>query len=88
MASKLGDLCFPAGKYIKDGAEKTRWIKCGVLLQTDKGMRVKLDCIPVVTDPNGLWLSVFSERNDQHQQGSTAPAASQSAPAGEPDTPF
>lgn len=65
MAEKIGDICFPAGKYIKDGEEKTRWMKVGVAIQTDKGIRLKLDAIPVVTGDNGLWLSVFEERNEQ-----------------------
>ena len=39
MAKVIGDIMFPGGKYIKDGEEKTRWLKCGVLLETEKGMR-------------------------------------------------
>ena len=65
MAHKIGDICFPAGKYIKDGEEKTRWMKVGIALQTDKGIRLKLDAIPAVYSENGLWLSVFEERDEK-----------------------
>lgn len=91
MARRVGDLCFPASKYIQDGQEKTRWMKVGVLLDTDKGFRVKLDAIPVVTDPSGLWLSCFEPRDGEGQQQKPAQAASQAAPAqttSEPDVPF
>jgi hypothetical protein len=87
MARVIGDLCFPAGKYVKDGQEKTRWMKVGILLETDKGMRVKLDAIPVVTGDNGLWLSCFEK--DEPQQGfreKPAPAPAQGDL--DDDTPF
>lgn len=59
MARKIGDLVAPNGSYqTKDGQQKTRWLKCGSLLQTDKGMRVKLDSIPIQSDG---WFSVFEE---------------------------
>ena len=31
-SKKLGDLMVPNGKYIKDGEEKTSWLKCGVIM--------------------------------------------------------
>ena len=91
MAQVLGDVCFPAGKYIKDGEEKTRWMKVGVCLQTDKGIRIKLDAIPVVTDENGLWMSVF-ERDDNPRQSAAPQQKPAPAPAQAPleggDVPF
>ena len=90
MASVIGDVVFPAGKYVKDGQEKTRWMKVGILLETDKGMRIKLDAIPVVTGDSGLWLSVFSKDNKPQSQGGfrekSAPAPAQADL--DEDTPF
>ena len=89
MATKVGDLMAPNGKFIKEGEEKTRWLRCGVLLQTDNGMRIKLDSIPI-GEWDG-WLSVFEEREGD-RQGSVAkpaPAASESVESkAQPDIPF
>lgn len=57
---KVGDLVAPNGTYEKDGETKTRWLKCGVVLDTAKGMRVKLEAIPTVRSDDGhIWFSVF-----------------------------
>jgi hypothetical protein len=73
MASRLGDVMFPNGKYMKDGQEKTSWLKCGTLLQTEKGMRLKLDALPVNMDEG--WFVIFEPREDnrQAQSGSQQP---------------
>lgn len=59
----IGDLTCPAGKYNdpQTGEEKTRWMKCGVVLENAEGeLRVKLEAIPVgVAAEGGLWFSVF-----------------------------
>ena len=68
MAKLIGDLMVPAEKYIKDGEEKTRWLKIGVLLQTDKGIRGKIDCIPLGVEAGGLWFSCFEPRDNAGQQ--------------------
>ena len=71
MAKVIGKIVCPNGKYIKDDEEKTRWLHCGVLLQTDKGMRIKLESLPVarpLSDDGGLWLQVFEESDAQKQE--------------------
>ena len=62
----LGDVCVPTGKYEQAGQEKTRWLKCGVLMQNDEGhYRLKLEAIPIgVADFEG-WFSVFEKENRQ-----------------------
>ena len=64
MSKVIGDVMFPNGKYLKDGEEKTRWLKCGVLLETDKGMRLKLECIPLGIEPGSGWFSIFEKKDD------------------------
>lgn len=90
MARMIGHLAAPVGKYIKDGEEKTKWQRCGVVLETDKGMRIKLECLPLVQGDSGIWFSVFEP--DEQQQAAPAPQqAPQQAPAGgatDPDIPF
>ena len=80
MAKVIGDLMAPNGKYIKDGEEKTRWLKCGILLQTDNGIRAKIECMPVGVPEDGLWLSCFEKR--------TEPAKPKPQSAEQDDIPF
>ena len=70
MAKVLGKICAPTGQYIKDGQEKTSWTKCGILMQTDKGYRIKLDTVPVGGSEQGIWFSVFEEDNQPQSKGS------------------
>ena len=58
MAQVLGKICAPTGKYIKDGEEKTSWTRCGILMQTDKGYRIKMDVVPIGGEG---WFSVFED---------------------------
>lgn len=74
MATVLGDLMHPSGKYIKDGEEKTRWVRVGVLMRTDNGYRVKMDAFPADCSDSGGWLSVFEKRDDSFRKPAPAPA--------------
>ena len=89
MAKVLGDIMAPNGKYVKEGEEKTRWLKCGILLETDNGLRLKLECIPIGVGADGLWLSVFEK--DNRQQGFREKPAQkpvQEPVSGDEDVPF
>jgi hypothetical protein len=88
MAQVIGRVCAPTGKYIKDGQERTRWATCGVLMQTDKGYRIKLDTIPVGGEGQGMWFSVFED--DQGKPQGSAPQAPSAASQGgvDGDLPF
>ena len=80
MANVIGDIMFPNGKFIKEGEEKTRWMKCGVLMETEKGMRIKLDCMPVGIEPGAGWFSVFEKRDEPPKQ---QPLATEVKPDGD-----
>jgi hypothetical protein len=71
----VGDICAPVGKYMQDGVEKTRWRRCGALLQNDEGKyRINMELFPAVSDPeSGCWLAVFEK--DSQQQKPAKPAA-------------
>lgn len=71
MATVIGKVCAPTGTYIKDGEEKTSWSRCGILMQTDKGFRIKLDTVPIGGDG---WFSVFEE--EPQSKGSAHKASS------------
>jgi len=84
MATKIGDIMFPTGTYIKDGEEKTQWSKCGVVLNTDRGMTIKLDLMPVGIEKNGGWFKVFEDTNEPK----ATPAPAKASPPLKDDLPF
>ena len=50
----IKDIVAKAGTYTnKEGQEKTRYVKAGVLMETAKGQMVKLEALPVNFDG---WL--------------------------------
>lgn len=84
MAKVLGKIVFPNGTYMKDGEEKTRWLHCGVLLETDRGMRIKLDALPINMQEG--WFSVFED--EKPQPGASQPAQAQKKDDVDDDIPF
>jgi hypothetical protein len=59
MKVKYDAMC-KAGSYIKDGQEKTRWHKVGVVLVGDKGMSLKVESLPIGFDG---WVSFFEPKD-------------------------
>lgn len=65
----LGDMMFPGGKYQSSGEEKTRWIRCGVLMQAEDGAyRIKIDSMPIGIPPDGGWFQVFPKRDFSNKE--------------------
>lgn len=79
MAKVLGRIVAPNGKYIQEGVEKTRWLRCGTLLETDNGMRIKLDSMPIGVDFDG-WFSVFEEDDKPKPQTRAVPETETTEP--------
>ena len=91
MAKVIGNIVAPNGKYLKDGQEKTRWLRCGILMETDNGLRIKLDCLPIGgSTEGGLWLSVFDVDTEGHSQGSSkqTPSRASQSVVDDEDLPF
>lgn len=59
-----GDIVTVTGKYMKDGKERNRYQKVGMLFATPHFSRVtiKLDALPIGGDG---WLSVFERKTDE-----------------------
>jgi hypothetical protein len=57
-----GDITIVTGKYMKDGKEKNRYQKIGVLFATPhfSRIRIKLDALPLNGDG---WLNVFKRES-------------------------
>ena len=75
---KLFDIMAPMGQYTdpQSGQEKTRWLKCGAVIQTAAGKTaIKLDAVPIAppadqSGEGGMWLQCFEPRDpNQQQQG-------------------
>ena len=84
MATVIGDICFPMGKFTdRGGNEKTRWGKAGVLMRRDDGSFCgKIDMIPVGAQDD-LWFSVFEKKNPTH--GSSEKPAQDRSESVDPD---
>ncbi len=50
MATVKYEVVAATGKYKQNGEEKTRFAKIGVVMETDKGLRLKLETIPLAWD--------------------------------------
>lgn len=58
MSKKKYDVVY-GRRYESNGEEKTHWMNCGAVFQTEKGFSLKLESIPV--DFNG-WFSLFEPK--------------------------
>lgn len=64
--SKKFDVVAITGKYTdKDGNEKSRYTNIGVVLETSKGLSLKLESIPVGWDG---WAGLYEPKQEQGQQ--------------------
>ena len=62
MSNKY-DVC-TARTYTKDGEEKTKWKNIGVAFSNERGMQIKLDCLPLPKDGE-CTLFVFESSKDE-----------------------
>ena len=59
MAIKY-ELIANGGSYTnKEGVEKKRWVKCGIVVETERGMSAKIESLPVNFDG---WLMMSEPR--------------------------
>ena len=72
MSAKLKyEVIAVTGKYKdKEGNEKSKWLKCGVVLQTDKGFSLKLEAIPIGSDG---WFSLREPQKKESSQSAQRP---------------
>jgi single-strand DNA-binding protein len=63
MAKVAYEVVATVGTYQKDGEEKKRYQRIGTVFQGDKGLSLKLDCIPVGQEWTG-WASLFEPKQE------------------------
>jgi hypothetical protein len=79
------DAIVKTGTYQKDGVEKNKWTKVGVVMKTKQGgLALKLDTIPTNGDWNG-WISLSEPRA---KDGAPTQAVSQPVAELSDDVPF
>lgn len=65
MATKRYDVVAVTGSYIdRNGVEKRRYMNCGAVFETEKGLSLKLEAIPVGFDG---WFQLYQPRTEQQQ---------------------
>ena len=73
MATKVKfEVIAKNGTYTNsEGVEKTKWHKCGVVLESDKGLSMKLESLPIVFDGwLNLWEPTPKDAPKQEKRGS------------------
>ena len=69
----------------QDGETKSRTMKCGVVMENDKGMSMKLEALPVGAGWDG-WLRFYEPKPKEQRQPGGAPRRGNAAP--DDDVPF
>jgi hypothetical protein len=83
MAIKRYDVVAVTGTYTdRNGNERKRYLNCGVVFETDKGLSLKLEALPVGHDG---WFQLYEPRSEEQQavprQTGRPQASAQAAPA-------
>ena len=75
MATVEYDVMAATGSYKdRDGNEKKRWLKCGVILRTEKGLSLKMEAMPV-----GEFNGFFALFEPKPREETQRPAARKSS---------
>lgn len=65
MAIKRYDVVAITGSYTdRNGIEKRRYVNCGAVFETEKGLSLKIEAIPVGFDG---WFQLYEPRSEQQQ---------------------
>jgi hypothetical protein len=70
MAKKVYNVVAITGKYTdRDGNEKNRYVTIGAVIQTDKGMSLRMEAIPTGWDG---WAGLYEpeEKQQEHRPAS------------------
>lgn len=47
------------GQKRRNEPEKSDWVKLGIAFEDSKGMRIKLNALPIPNQESEIWLSLF-----------------------------
>ena len=75
MAKKIYDVVATVGKYTDNqGNEKKRYVNVGAVFESDKGMSMKLETLPVGPEWSG-WLSFYEPKQRESAPQESKPGA-------------
>ena len=57
------------GRKRRNDAEKTDWTRLGIAWADSKGMRVKLNALPLPDENGEVWFNVFPDDGEKRQGG-------------------
>lgn len=64
---KVYDLIAKVDSTATENGEKAKWLRVGVLVEKDKKLSIKLDCIPLGTSWDG-WLVVKEKEKKEKDE--------------------
>lgn len=70
MSKVRYEVCAVVGRTKED---KPKWHKCGVVIETDKGLRMKLDAMPVFAPGGEGWFSLFEPKPKEEPKAASKP---------------
>lgn len=73
------------------GRDKPTWLRHGIAFENEKGLRIKLESLPLPNSDGDVWLSLFEDNGSRPDQGGQAQSNSFQAPASDgldDDIPF
>ena len=74
MSKVMYEVKVANGRYTdKNGAEKTRYLSIGKVIETKKGPMLKLDSIPVLDEHWSGWSYLFEPRDQEKPEADNFP---------------
>lgn len=71
MATKRYDVVAVTGTYTdRNGVERKRYLNCGAVFETERGLSLKLESIPVGFDG---WFQLYEPREEQSAPRQSGP---------------
>lgn len=61
------------GQKRRNDPEKSDWVKLGIAFEDSKGMRIKLNALPIPNQEAEIWLSLFPMDDKGKSGGQSSP---------------
>ncbi len=61
------------GQKRRSDPEKSDWVKLGIAFEDSKGMRIKLNALPIPNQEAEIWLSLFPQDDKGKSDNQSSP---------------